>query len=341
MAGSPTSAPASTGLVDLFRSSVVVMLGEPAPSRQLGLLLQRLVPHLHAAGVHHLGIWWALADDQTDLDRLVTGPSYDPDGACRIVHRRTARTGDDFAEYIDVVRATWAFNQQRPDGTAPMLLLGLDAELDLDAVTERADLTQPAAWPHLRPRGSLARRSGELLTDLVTGSGGRVLAVVPTTHALTATRRPAHPAVDRVDVEVRDGRVMGMGNYLFAALGDRVTTVLVHGPLPGPPDGPAWCAPSAIGVDIDGLEVPALVRAADAGRSWASAWLVVDRPDAMRAPTPVRGLVHDGNIKELRRRALDPTLRAVTSSPADFDARLTARVHDATARWRIAAAGPR
>jgi hypothetical protein len=61
----------------------------------------------------------------------------------------------------------------------------------------------------------------------------------------------------------------------------------------------------------------------------------------MCAPTPVRGLVHDGNIKELRRRALDPTLRAVTSSPADFDARLTARVHDATARWRIAAAGPR
>jgi len=74
----------------------------------------------------------------------------------------------------------------------------------LDAVTERADLTQPAAWPHLRPRGSLARRSAELLTELVTGSGARVLAVVPATHALTSIRRPVHPAVDRVDVEFRD-----------------------------------------------------------------------------------------------------------------------------------------
>ena len=337
-ATSPTSAPASTGLVDLFRSSVVVMLGEPAPSRQLGLLVQRLVPHLHAAGVHHLGIWWALADDQDDLDRLVTGPSDDTDGACRVVHRRTARTGDDFAEYIDVVRATWAFNRSRPKGTAPMRLLGLDAELDLDAVTERADLTQPAAWPHLRPRGSLARRSAELLTELVTGSGARVLAVVPAAHALTAARRPAHPAVDRVDVEIRDGRVMGMGNHLFAALGDRVTTVLVHGPVPGSPNGPAWCSPPAIGIDIDGLDLPVLVgttgTAGTAG-SWASAWLVADRPEDMCAPTPVHGLVHDENIGELRRRALDPTLRAMTSTPADFDARLRARVHAAQALWRL------
>jgi hypothetical protein len=222
-----------------------------------------------------------------------------------------------------------------------MRLVGLDAELDLDAVTDRADLTQPAAWPHLRPRGSLARRSAELLTELVSTSGGRVLAVVPTAHALTATRRPAHPAVDRVDVEIREGRVMGMGNHLFAALGDRVTTVLVHGPLPGPPDGPAWCAPPTIGIDLDGLDGPALIAAADPRRSWASAWLVIDRPGAVCAPTPVRGLVHEGNIGEQRRRALDPTLRARTSTPADFDARLTARVHDASARWRIGAAGLR
>jgi hypothetical protein len=216
-----------------------------------------------------------------------------------------------------------------------MRVLGLDAELDLDAVTDRADLTQPAAWPHLRPRGSLARRSAELLTALVGSSGGRVLAVVPTTHALTANRRPAHPALDRVDVEIRDGRVMGIGNHLFAALGDRVTTVLVHGPLPGPPEGPAWRVPPEIGVDIGGLDVPAVVGAAGPGKSWASAWLVADRPGEMCAPTPVRGLVHEANIAEQRRRALDPTLRAAISTPADFDARLTARVHDAAAMWKL------
>jgi hypothetical protein len=60
----------------------------------------------------------------------------------------------------------------------------------------------------------------------------------------------------------------------------------------------------------------------------------------MCAPTPVRGLVDDGNIAEMRRRALDPTLRALTSTPADFDRRLTARVHDAAALWKLAASSP-
>ena len=52
----------------------------------------------------------------------------------------------------------------------------------------------------------------------------------------------------------------------------------------------------------------------------ATAWLVPDLPSRMRPPTPVRGLVHDGNIEELRRRALDPTLRRPTSTPADKEA---------------------
>lgn len=344
--------PAVAGVVGLFGHARIVMVGEPAPSSQLGLLVQRLVPHLHAAGVRHLGIWWALRDDQTVLDRLVTAPNFDEGGACWAVQRQTIRRGDDFAEYVDLVRATWAFNRSRPSGTPPMRLMGLDAELDLDAVTETADLTTPQAWPHLRPRGSLARRAAEQLVDDVIGTGGRALVVVPTTHAVTSWRRPRHPAVDRYDVELHEDRVMGLGNHLFAAMGDGVATVLVLGPVPGPPDGPAWIDPLdgalAAAVETSAPAVPALLPTdRDLGihhlsSGWsgvtldqvAAAWLIPDVPSRMRAPTPIRGLVHDANIDELRRRALDPTLRAAASTPVDFDTRVTARIQDAAARWR-------
>lgn len=347
-----TAAPAVPGLVDLFGRSRIVIIGEPAPSSQLGRLLQRLVPHLHAAGVRHIGIWWALRDDQPVLDRLVTAPSFDEGGACWAVQRRTIRTGDDFAEYVDLVRAAWAFNRDRPSGTPPMRLLGLDAELDLDAVTDTADLTQPGPWPHLRPRGSLARRAAEHVLGHVVGVGASALLVTPTSHALTAWRRPAHPGIDRFDVERHEDRVVGLGNHLFAAMGDAVTTVLVHGPVPGPGGGSAWLPPvdGELGVAIESsaVAVPALVPSgAELGgvplaTGWdgitlgqvAGAWLVPDLPSRMRPPTPIRGLVHEGNIGELRRRALDPTLRHATSTPVDFDARLTARVQDALARWR-------
>lgn len=344
--------PALSGLVDLFARARIVIVGEPAPSSQLGRILQRLVPHLHAVGVRHVGIWWALRDDQPALDRLVTAPDFDEGGACWVVQRQTIRTGDDFAEYVDLLRATWAFNRNRPSGTPPVRLMGLDAELDLDAVTDTADLTHPGAWPHLRPRGSLARRAAEHLHEHVVATGASALVVTPTAHALTAWRRSTHPGVDRYDVELHEDRVMGLGNHLFAAMGDAVATVLVHGPVPGPAGGPAWLEPvdGTLGpaIEASAITVPALVPIGPqlAGLTlatpWegitldqvAGAWLVPDLPSRMRPPTPIRGLVHDGNIDQLRRRALDPTLRRPTSTPVDFDARVTARVQNALARWR-------
>jgi len=345
---------AGPGIASLFDSARLVLLGEPAPSAQVGRLLQDILGHLDSAGVHHLGIWWAQADDQDLLDRLVTAPSFDEAGASWAVHRQTVRTGADFAEYLDVLRAAWRHNRALAPVHPPMRIVGLDAELALDAVTDTADLTQPEAWVHLRPRGPLAMVAADVVAERILDHGAKALLVVPQAQAFTRWRRPRHPLVDRYDIDVRDGQVLGLGNRLFAMVGDQAVTALVHGPAHGTAGGPAWADVAGGRLDAalaaSEVDTPCLMDLSGAlghvplGGGWsgltlsavAQAWLVAAPPGEMRPPTPVRGLVHEGNINEQRRRALDPILRRLDSTPADFDDRLTSRVHDAMARWRTA-----
>jgi hypothetical protein len=345
-------------VASLFPAAQVVLLGEPAPSAQVGRLVQALLPRLHAAGVDDVGIWWAQADDQDLLDRLVTSTSFDEAGACWAVQRQTVRTGADFAEYLDVVRAAWRCNRQRPAHSPALRLVGLDAELALDAVTDTADLTQPEAWFHLRPRGPLARLAADVVAEQVLARGRRALLVVPQAQAFTRWRRPFHPLVDRYDIDIRDGQVLGLGNRLFGMIGDRAVTVLVHGPAHGTAGGPAWADVADGRLDAallaSDVTTPCLLPLAGPvgelplGGGWESVslravaqhWLVAAQPGGMHPPTPVRGLVHDGNIDEQRRRALDPLLRRPQSTPQDFETRLTSRVHEAMARWRTAHLDP-
>jgi len=345
---------AGPGMASLFESARLVLVGEPAPSAQVGSFVQDLPGHLDSAGVHHIGIWWAQADDQDLLDGLVTAPSFDEQAACWAVHRQTVRTGADFAEYLDVLRAAWRHNRRLGPGRPPMRIVGLDAELALDAVTDTADLTQPEAWVHLRPRGPLAMVAAEVVAERILDPGHKALLVVPQAQAFTRWRRPRHPLVDRYDIDVRDGQVLGLGNRLFAMVGDQAVTVLVHGPAHGTAGGPAWADVAGGRLDAflaaSEVETPSLLALSGPlgdlplGGGWqglslaavARAWLVAAPPGEMRPPTPLRGLVHEGNIDEQRRRALDPILRRLDSTPADFDDRLTSRVQDAMGRWRTA-----
>lgn len=329
-------------VASMFAEHDIVFLGHQYPSQQVARMLADLVPTLHDAGVWTIGLEFACVDDQPLLDALVRAPTFDESLARSALFRWSVRHHFAFREYLDVLREVWRVNQRR-DPTAPHhRLVALDYDIDVDAVTASADLRSPFAWPHLRPRGSAARHMAEVVLAEITATAGRGLILTRTPHALTRLRRRPHHQLDRIDVEVQNGRVVGAGNHVYSALADRAATVLVHEPLPSagehgdmayPADGVLDAAfarrngpkyPVAFEVGAGPLGQLRCTTAQDGAdlSAWAHGWIFLDPVDAMTAPTPVTGHVDADTISEARRFTLDAHLRAATSTPADFAAAL-------------------
>ncbi len=343
-----------TYVSDLFERHQVVFVGHHTPTRRAGVFLQDLVAAAYRAGVGIVAMEYACVDDQARLDAVVCGASFDEVLAREALLRWGIRHNFVYREYLDVLSAVWEVNRRFADaGTAPMRVLGLDYDLDLDAVTDTADLRSAYAWPHLRDRGPVSQHMSEVLLSEVVEPGHRALVLTRTAHALTRVRRRPHQVWDAIDAEVVDGRVVGAANRVYEAIADRAVTVLIHEALPA--DG-ELCdyALAADGVldtvfALNGdLEVP-LAFDVDRGPparlgcttsldreplgGLASGWIYLERDYERRAPTPLPEPVPAMHMEHARRYALDPVLRDVRSTAGDFEAAVTATAAAAELAW--------
>ena len=337
----------------LFERHQVVFVGHHTPTRRAGLFLQDLVAAAYRCGVGIVAIEYACVDDQARLDAVVTGAHFDE----RLAHEALLRWGirHNFAyrEYLDVLHAVWEVNRRHAGGEAPMRVLALDYDLDLDAVTDTADLRTSYAWPHLRSRGPASAHMCEVLLGEVIEPGHRALVLTRTAHALTRARRLPHRVWDAFDAEVVGGYVVGAANRVYEAVADRATTVLIHEPLPA--DGQlgdyALVADGALDAAFalhDDLAVPLAfdVDRGPAARlmcstsldrvplgSLATGWVYLEPDYERRAPTPLPEPVPAVHVEHARRYALDPTLRDQTSTPGDFAAAVSESAAAAELAW--------
>jgi len=313
-----------------FQRHDIVFLGEFGRSRQGGQFLQDLVPALVDAGVWLLAVEWLLADDQPLIDELISAESYDAFLAATLVFRWGIRHADVFTEYVEVLHAAWRANQRLDINAPAFRVIGLDYDLDYEAVTARADLMNPEAWPYLRHRGPAGRAMAAVLQREVLTARGRALVVCSTSHALTHHRRALHPTHDRIDLDLVDGRVLGIGNHVYSWQADRVTTVLLHQPLHGPANngaGLVFCVDGLIdmifanangpkypvGFDITGGPFAPLDSRTAHDRTLlgglANGYVFLDSIDNMSAPTPCLAAITDDHLEEARRRVLTGSLR--------------------------------
>jgi len=338
-----------------FERHDIVFLGEFGRSQQGGQFLQELVPALVDAGVWLLAIEWLLADDQELIDSLVTAREYDAELASKLVFRWGIRHTAVFTEYVDVLRAAWRANQRLDINAPSFRVVGLDYELDYDAVTARADLSKPEAWPHLRHRGPAGRAMANVLQREVLATGGRALVVCSTSHALTHHRRAAHLTRDRTDTDVIDGRVLGMGNHVYSWRADRVTTVLLHQPLharlhSGPdlvfcadglidiafagPNGPKF----PVGFDVTGGPFAQLASKAAHDEpvlgGITNGYVFLESVDNISAPTPCLAAITDEHLEEARRRVLTGSLRDEHTSIQEIQGAIETHAAIAELTWR-------
>ena len=342
-----------TYVCELFERHQVVFVGHHTPTRRAGLFLQDLIAAAYRSGVSTVAMEYACVDDQARLDAVVTGPTFDEQLAREALLRWGIRHNFAYREYLDVLRAVWEVNHRFVVSGPPMRVLGLDYDLDLDAVTDTADLRTSYAWPHLRSRGPVSAHMCDVLLAEVIEPGHRALVLTRTAHAMTRARRVPHQVWDAIDAEVVGGYVVGAANRVYEVVADRAVTVLIHEPLPADgelcdyalvADGaldatfamhPDLAVPLAF--DVDRGPTARLVCKTSLDReplgTLASGWIYLEPDYERRAPTPLPEPVPAVHVEHARRYALDPQLRDRKSTPSDFAAAVSESAAAAELAW--------
>ncbi len=342
-----------TYVCDLFERHQVVFVGHHTPTRRAGLFLQDLVAAAYRSGVGIVAMEYACVDDQARLDAVVTGATFDEQLARDALLRWGIRHNFAYREYLNVLSAVWEVNRRFVGSGPPMRVLALDYDLDLDAVTDTADLRTSYAWPHLRSRGPVSAHMCDVLLAEVVEPGHRALVLARTAHALTRARRLPHRVWDAIDAEIVGGQVVGAANRVYEVVADRAVTVLIHEPLPADgelcdyalvADGVLDAAfamhddlavPLAFDVDQGPAARLGCTTSLDRGPlgGLATGWIYLEPDYERRAPTPLPEPVPAVYVEHARRYALDPALRDETSTPGDFAAAVSESAAAAELAW--------
>ena len=209
-------------ILDLFEKHDIVFLGERHYIRHDPQLVQRLIPLLHAKGVNILCTEFARRVDQHFVDSLLSAQEYDEALARLITFNQFVHWG--FREYLDIFRSAWQLNRNLGRRAPPFRILALNNSPNWVFVRTPEDRDNPDVMRRVW-HGEDEKDWAEVILDSVVARGSRALVYTGAHHAFTEYRQPV---VDGGRF-VRFGDVR-VGNHVFAAIGKRAVTILLHGP---------------------------------------------------------------------------------------------------------------
>ena len=235
-------------VVSTFASHDIVLLGEFYKIKQNVDLVGRLIPRLYAAGVRSLGIEFALAEDQKDIDAMLTAPTWDEAKARAITFDWLVTWG--YSEYIDLYKDAWQVNHDRPAGAAPFRILGLNVRQNWEYLKTQADLSNPEVVAKIVGNGIPDAFMAQVIDRELIQKGQKGLIYVGTQHAFARYHS--------VDYE-KNAQTMKLaetrrtGNIVFDRIGAKAFSISLHSPWPdrSQQGGLAFAAEGAIDNLID------------------------------------------------------------------------------------------
>jgi hypothetical protein len=209
----------------------VLVFGEVHEKKEALAFLNDLIPELyHRAGVTTIAMEVCLAEDNDRLKHLVTAETFDRESALEIArHQPWGIWG--FKGYWDVLETVWQLNRTIPAGQKKVLVVGLDAAMDMPSLGMIGLEDNPAGncplWEKLRivrlPRllpkvGARDHRMARQIEREILEKGDRAIVWVGANHAWASPQA------------VRAGgfRVSRMGAMLRQRHGDSVFFVRLH-----------------------------------------------------------------------------------------------------------------
>ena len=210
-----------------FDDHEIVFLGEYHRIRHDPLLVQRLIRRLPSIGVYVLGVEFATAADQSLIDSLLSGDTFDEELAKQVQWKQWPFWG--FREYVDLYRVAWEVNRELPDTTRPFRILGLNARMDWSHVWTPEDREDPEVMAQVRPDGDWdAFMATTILRDIV-ARGNKALIYAGINHAYTRFHQPIY---DVAQGELTASVSSRMGNRVYREIGDRAFLIFLHAPWP-------------------------------------------------------------------------------------------------------------
>lgn len=221
-------------LTGLFARRDVVLLAEDHAIRHNLLLVQRLIPLLHEAGVYALGMEFGASEDQDALDAL-TGYTGRPDAYDKALGRQLMfnyNVGWPYREYLDVYRAAWAFNRTRPEDARPFRILNLSYRYDWRSALP---VRTPEGTKRIFPKGGTEPYRVEVIRREILENGEKILVLTGSIHAWTRFTVPEFDFTAEGFVRFNDGY---LGHLLARLAPENVCTVLLHQPFDDKLAGP-------------------------------------------------------------------------------------------------------
>jgi hypothetical protein len=208
-----------------FRNHDIVFLGEFHRIRHDPVLVQNLIPGLYKAGVRMIGIEFACAGSQGDIDKLLASPTYEEALARKIFWYQWPFWG--FQEYIDILKAAWQFNRSLPKGAPLFRILGLNTHMDWSSVWTPEDRNNRDLMKRVFAEGESDEVMAKTIKREVLDKHEKALIYSGCNHAYT---RFHQPLVDEKSGELKDSLTSRMGNRIYALIGDRCFNIFLHSP---------------------------------------------------------------------------------------------------------------
>ena len=206
-------------VIEKFKAHDLVMLGESHQIQEdCDFIASLIEPLYHGAGVRYLGMEIVKEKRNRELEHLLTAPAYDSARVTAIFREDYFYWG--FQEYLDILRAVWAFNQTLVKGEAPFRIVGFQPDIDVYRTDCGTLLQKLPEFPRLLKIEDLYAAPLEDLLD----KHEKVLVQVGVHHSFLKYRAP----------KVINGKMLGeftrerMGHILYSKYGDRVFQIALH-----------------------------------------------------------------------------------------------------------------
>ncbi len=214
-------------LLARFVRADVVLLGEDHAIKQHLEFVAGLIPKLHAAGVRNLVMEFGAAEDQAELDALVTAPEYNEAAASRLMFNYNTMWS--WKEYRALYRAAWTFNKTLAPGQKPFRIVNMSYIYDWRGYLGAGT---PQDLKRVFPRGTVDGFRANVISREILDRGEKALVLTGTLHAFTRFGMP-QTQNDSDGFCLRTHNALG--NRLFRAYGNRITNIMFHQALPAQP----------------------------------------------------------------------------------------------------------
>lgn len=293
----------------------VVLLGELHRIRHDPLFVQNLIPLLYSRGIRILGFEFVNTEDQSDVDRLLSGKAYDEELAIDILRRPGGIWP--FQEYLDVITAVWRLNSSLPLGSEPFRLAGLAPRVDFEKLRFGTDAERSEQRRRLSSGDSVY---AAVIEREALERGEKMLVYLGRHHAFSRFEQPNLNSDYEFTGSFAQKRA---GQRLRAKYPDRVVTVMLHAPF-WSPSYRTWILPfggvidqtyaehrSPVGFDVEGspfaaaadsLSMYALGRGRITLSDFCDGYIVIDSIANYRAVTLVPGWFEGTSFSEFKRK---------------------------------------